>query len=97
MSENERNDRSVGENEALRQIVAEQKRFNDRFGPVPWYKLKLGQPLAAKKENLAGLGFTLIVRLFLVKGFIKADAGALLASANLTTKLGKLAINPPPS
>ena len=54
MSENERNDRNASENEALHQIAAELKRFNDRFESVPWYKLKLGQPLG---YGLVGLVF----------------------------------------
>jgi len=75
MSENERNDRSVGENEALRQIVAELKRFNDRFEPVPWYKLKLGQPL--------GYGLVGLVFFFLAAQAGDAAKGYLLIAGSI--------------
>ena len=70
MSENKPNGGSTGENEALRQIAAELKRLNDRFEPVPWYKLEMGRPLA---YGLVGLGF-------LILGAIAGDAakGSLL-------------------
>ena len=63
MSENEPSGRSSGENEALRQIAAELKLFNDRFKPVPWYKLDLGRPI----------GYGLVGLLFLVFGAIAGD------------------------
>ncbi len=71
MSENEGTDASATKNEALRQIAAELKRFNDRFEPVPWYKLELGRPM----------GFGLIGLLFLIGAARDGDASGYLLIA----------------
>lgn len=75
MPVNELNDPSAAENEALRQIAAELKRLNDRFEPVPWYKLDTGRPL--------GYGLMGLVFLILAANAGDAVKGFLLISGSL--------------
>ena len=65
----------MSENDDLRQIASELRRFNDRYESVPWYKLKLGQPL--------GYGLVGLVLFVLAAQAGDAAKGFLLISGSI--------------
>ena len=58
-----------GDTEALQQIAAELKRLNDRFEPVPWYKLDTGKPLGYGFMGLLFIFFSMAAQ-DEMKGFL---------------------------